>query len=310
MLLRLSLSLSLLILLTSCKLMHLTTPHVQEEPQQGPITNFTRIQVIGNIDVNLHTSNSNPGVSLQGDPQDVAQVKMIVNHGILRISLGEDYPKFGRVHADIRTHYMTAFAYKGKGTVIGENLQAGYLDLLLANQGKTVLTGSMTVHHLTVMGSGYTKIDGIKGDELAIKMAGNPRVQLHGIIDVASLKIDGRGRLSMYWIKSNTLKIRAREQSFIQMAGRVQMLDLELWDQARFNGQYLRGTRVFAKTHGDAIADIAAVKRQHTLALDNSNIYFHEIPDMKADFMGDNGSVLDLREWELPFMEEVNQYNR
>ena len=308
MLVRTCISMLLFALLASCKMLHLTPS--QPLPQKEPITAFTRVHVHGNIDVNLYTGNAYPGVSLAGDKQDVAQIRMRVKHGILQISLAEDYPKHGRVHADIRTHYLTSFAYKGCGTIIGENIHTGYLDLLLANQGKTILQGSMTLHNLTVSGSGFTKITGIKGDHLQIKMIGKPHVQLNGIMDAESLNIQGGGWLSMYWIKTDTLNIRARNDAFIQIAGTVKVLDLELWDKARFNGHYLRGTRIFAKTHGESIADIAASKRQHTLATDNSNIYFHEIPDMKADFMGDNGSVLDLREWELPFMEEVSRYNR
>lgn len=289
--------------------MHHATP--ASTATKEPITAFTRVQVDGNIDINLYTGSNHPGVSLEGNPQDIAQIHMKVRNGILYINLTKDYPKYGaRVHADIRTRYLTAFRYKGRGTIVGENIHTGYLDLNLTNAGKTILQGSITLNHLTVTGAGFTKISGITSHDLIIKMAGNPKVELHGLINTKLLAVKGRGWLSLYWLNSDDITIRAREQAFIQIAGRAKVLDVELWDKARFNGHYLRAARIFAKTHNQSIADISASKRQHTLATDSSNIYFHELPDMKTDFMGDNGSVLDLRDWELIAREEVNRYNQ
>lgn len=310
MLVRVFLLISMIFLLASCKTMHPST-HASSPTTKEPLTAFTRVHVDGNIDINLYTGSTHPGVSLEGNPQDIAQIHMTVRNGTLYISLTHDYPKYGaRVHADIRTRYLTAFVYKGRGTIVGENLHTGYLDLNLANSGKTILQGSITLNHLTVMGPGFTKISGITSHDLTIKMAGNPRVELHGVINTKVLTVKGRGWLSLYWLKSDDITIRAREQAFIQIAGSAKVLDVELWDKARFNGHYLRASRIFAKTHGQAIADISASKRQHTLATDASNIYFHELPDMKTDFMGDNGSVLDLRDWELAAREEITRYNQ
>ena len=103
------------------------------------------------------------------------------------------------------------------------------------------------------------------------------------------------GRLSLYWVKSRELTIRARGKSFIQLAGVVDKLDVELWGQAHFGGRYLRAMRSFVKTHNQSVAEISAVKRQHTLASDTSDIHFYNIPTMKADFMANNGAVLDMR---------------
>jgi hypothetical protein len=52
------------------------------------------------------------------------------------------------------------------------------------------------------------------------------------------------------------------------------------------------------------------VEAQHALAKGSSNIYFYDLPDMKADFMAENGSILDLREWERPFFREGSHLNQ
>lgn len=300
----------LIISLISCSRMHHTT-HVpiQTNPQNRVMPAFNRVQVDGNIDVTLNTGAPNPRALLHGDPTDLAHVKMSVKYGLLHIEVDNGYPHHGAMHVDIHTHYLNAFKYTGKGTIIGTNLHSRLLDLSIANKGSTRLQGQIAVHNLTIVGPGYTQIKGITGQMLNIKIKGNARVQLAGMIDATSLNIKD-GWLSLYWVDSKALRIRARGHSFVQMAGRVQTLDIELWDKARFNGRYLRGSYVFTKTHNESIADINVLKRRHSLATDTSNIYFHNLPDMKTDFMAYNGSVLDLREWYVRGREEPTRYNR
>ena len=296
--------------LTGCKI-PFSTPSRQTPPNaNGPMPSFTRVAIDGNIDVSLHTGCARPHVLLRGDAKDKSAVQMTVNHRLLRLSLRKSDPHHDRVHADICTHYLTHWTYHGTGTVVGSNIRSGMLDATIDNQGSTVLQGQMALRNLTITGTGFTEINGITGPGLTIKVSGKPRVQLAGVMDVVALNMKGNGWLSLHWIKSKSLKIRARGNGFVQMAGVVDILDIELWDKARFNGRYLRGDHVFAKTHDFAVADISVIKRQHTLALNSSNIYFHNIPDLKADFMANAGAVLDLREWELPFMEEHTRYNR
>ena len=104
--------------------------------------------------------------------------------------------------------------------------------------------------------------------------------------------------------------VRARDQSFIQLAGAVGKLDVELWGKACFRGRYLRADRAFVKTHDVSVAEISAVKRQHTLANDASDIHFYNVSTMKADFMGFDGAVLDMRDLGLPFTQEYTRYNK
>ena len=308
---RLSLLVCFIMALTGCKIPCITpSPHPAQKPK-GPMPSFTRVIVDGDIDVTLHTGCTRPNVTLRGNEHDKATVLMTVNYGLLRLKLPKtkSKPNHDRVHADICTHYLTHWTYRGTGTVVGSNIRSGMLDATIDNQGSTVLQGQIALRHLIIKGSGFTQINGITGHGLTISVFGKPRIQLAGIINVVALNMHGGGWLSLHWLKSQVLKIRAHDAAFIQMAGLADILDVELWDTARFNGRYLRGAHVFAKTHDRAIADISVTKRQHTLALDTSNIYFHNFPDMKADFMANNGAVLDLREWELPFMEEQTRYN-
>jgi hypothetical protein len=288
-----------LLSLTSCAHLRATAP---TEPNT-PITYFTQVQVDGNLDVSLHTGAPRSQVILHGDARDKPEVKMRVAHGVLYVHVERGFPHFARMNVDIYTHYLTSFTYVGSGTIVGRNLQSKGLDISITNRGKTTLEGQLTLRHLSIKGSGLTQINGINGHALRVKLAGKPRVQLGGNVDINAIEAKDKSWLSLYWINSRVLKIRERGQAVIQLAGIAEILDIELWDSAHFNGRYLRSTRVFAKTHDNAVADLSVIKRQHTLAMDSSNIYYHTAPDMKANFMADNGAVLDFYEWERPFME-------
>lgn len=299
----------LILSLISCSRMHHTTHSpATVTPSNLVMPMFNRVQIDGDIDVTLYTGATKPNVHLQGDPTDLAHVKMSVKYGLLLITVDKGFPHHGAMHVDIQTRYLNAFKYVGHGTIIGNNLRSTLLDLSIANKGSTMLDGQLAVRNLTIIGPGYTQIKGITGQMLKIKIKGNAHVQLAGKMDATSLNITD-GWLSLYWIDSEALKIRARGHSFIQMAGRVQTLDVELWDNARFNGRYLRGSYVFTKTHNESIADVNVLKRRHSLATDTSNIYFHNLPDFRTDFMARAGSVLDLREWDVKGREEPTRYN-
>ena len=309
-----SISLVFLILsLTNCSRLHETgsmAPPMQGGPQAQTTEPFTRVIVKGNIDVALYTGDTHPRVILHGDPRSMPDVQATVRNGLLYINVGKGSPHFGRVRAEIRTHYLTLFDYQGAGKVTADKLQSGMLDLSIDNSGETIINGKISLRKLLVAGSGYTQINGITGQTCQIKLSGKPHLRLSGIINLSSLNMSGDSAISLYWVKSNVLKIRAKDKAYIQMAGIVGTLDMELQGSARFNGRYLRGTDVFAKTYDHSVADICVTKTQHTLASNSSNIYFHNLPKMKADFMACNGSVLDMREWEVANMQEYTRYNR
>ncbi len=303
-----SISLILLILsLTNCKT---TSIPAQDNMQTRTAGSFTHVQVEGDIDVTLYTGDAKRRVILHGNQQGFPFVEININNGLLQVTKRKAPGSIGRVSVEIPVRYITSFTYKGTGTITGKNLQSGWLDLSIHNKGNTTLDGKIKLHRLDVSGSGRSRITGITGSLNQIKTSGNARVQLGGEMHITSLHASGNSWISLYWVQGDVLRVRAKNNAFIQIAGTANTLDVALKDHARFNGRYMRGTDVFVKTFDHAVADISAVKTQHTLASDTSNIYFHHLPDMKADFMACDGSVLDMREWELPNLQEYTRYNR
>jgi hypothetical protein len=310
----------LLFLLSGC-VAHRAPTRVEHVPQgytqrAETLAPFSAVVINAPVHVNLHnTSSSRSGVVLHGYANDLAQFHVRSEQGVLfinfgRAHVGKQYHLRGDVTVDISMQVLRRFTYKGKGIVTGHHIQTSDLDMHIQNPEKTSFDGQLHLHHLTVIGPGYTEMDGISGSDVNITLRKNPKVQLTGMAKLASLDINGKAIFSFYWVKSDTLRLRARGNPRIQLAGTAERLDVELWGNTQFHGRYLRARRVFAKTHDHAIAEIATLSRQHTLALDASDIYFYNLPTMRTDFMAKNGAVLDMRDWELAMEQEYTRYNK
>jgi len=271
--------------------------HGVSVPQIRTLPAFTRVDVRGLINVNLHTGDSASRVMLRGDPRDLTDLKTRVVNGTLYVTLGKGYPHYSQVVVDVYSRYLVGFSYHGRGTVTGTNLNSNGLDLLIDNKGSTSLQGHLVLRKLNVVHSGSTQLIGVSGRDLQATISGTAKVQVVGVVDAASFQVKDHGWLSMYWVKTSSLMVRGKDSGFIQLAGIVDRLDVELWNQAHYNGRYLRAEQAFVKTHNYSLAEISVLKHQHTLASDASNIYFYNIPETSADFMAFSGSVLDMREW-------------
>ena len=305
----------LLILLTSFIMSCAKTPPslppaVNKSQQVRPVSAFNQVMVGGQLNVNLRTGYSKSQVILHGDPRDLAQITTLVKNNVLQVTPQQGFPQFGKVSAEIRTHFLNSFIYNGAGNITGKNITSGLLDLNLTNRGRTELGGSINLHRLEVHGPGYTELTGIKSQNLQLVMTGKARVQLSGVVTMSNLNLNSDGWLGLHWIKSDLLTIRARGNTFIQLGGVANKLDVELWGKAHFNGRYLRSKVTFVKTHDRSVAEITTLDRQHTFSTDASDIYFYKIPELKADFMAYNGATLDMRDWNNPLMNEYDRYNK
>ena len=293
---RLYLLLCIVLFISACQQVYEQPSNVPMNPiqQYREVSEFTRVAVTGDLNVNLHTGYAHPQVILRGDPRDLAFIKTEVRNGGLYVALDSSYPLYGKVTIDINGHYLNAFAYHGAGIIKGMRLNTGLMDVNINNQGNTTLQGNVGLRKLTINGSGFTDIIGIHSPYLQIELLGKTSVRLTGMANVADITMDDASKLSLDWIKSRSLVVRGKKEAIIQLAGIVGKLQLELWGNAHFNGGYLRAQEVFVKTHNQSIAEIAPVKLQHTLASDESDIRFYNHPAMETDFMIKQGAVLDF----------------
>lgn len=303
-------------LLSACTHHHTSTSSLPVQTksysvyQKRALQPFSQVDVQGRINIHLHTGYKKPEVILTGDARDLAQVKTELNGTTLYIQIGNSYPRYGAVNAEVRGMVLNRFSYKGVGTIKGYKLHTRFLELYLDNQGTTELSGLIGLQILQVSGNGLTSISGINSQDLRVRLMGNPKVKLNGYVSLAKLNVEDGGWLSLYWVRGNHLTVTAKKTARIQLAGAVNRLEVELSGQAQFKGRYLRAQRSFVRTHDRSVAEISSVNHQSDLATDASDIYYFNIPNTRADFMAYKGSVLDMRPWSEDDLEEFTRYNK
>lgn len=271
---------------------------------------FTQIEVEGDVNVQLHTGYRQPRIILRGSPSDLKALTAEVTQGTLRIVRASNEPHPRPIQVEIRSRHLNALRYQGNGRIKGERLRSSLLDLAIENAGQTTLGGHLALRNVEICGSGAATIKDIRSNQLRLKLNGSAKVKLIGVTNLTHLSAREQTNLSLHWVKSKHLVVRAYEQAQVQLAGVADTMDVKLYDESCFNGRYLRAKRAFVKTFGKSVAQISALSRQHTLASDFSDIQFYALPEMRADFMAFDGSVLDSRDFRSPFLEQQDRYNK
>jgi hypothetical protein len=279
--------------------------------QSKNLASFESVDVEGVINVNLHTGYKKPRIILHGDTRDLIQVRSFVKHRTLYLVLGNGFPQFGPVTADVQGYQLRKLRYKGAGSIRGNRIHSSSLDLDINNQGTTQLAGDMVLNELRITNSGLVQLSGIRSPRLRVTIKGNSRVELQGVAYIARLSIDGNASLSLYWLRGQSLHVKAKKGATLQLAGVVDRLEVELWDKSRFKGRYLRARRAFVKTHGKSVAEIMALHHQSSLSTDASDIYYYRVPKKtRADFMAMDGSTLNMQEWFEYDEHPITRYNK
>lgn len=299
-----------IILLLCSLLFQSVCSHASPRTQTWLFPAFTSVNVVGDINLKLHTGSRNPSVVVSAEQEVLDKIQLNVIVGVLTISLKNPKPQDGPVTVDIQSRYLNELIYHGKGTITGDRLQANLERAVIDNRGTTVLKGTVLLGYLEVLGGGDTQISGVTSRRLHVKMSGKSKLRLTGIVALKRLDMKDASWFSLSWEKSTTLVVRACDKAYIEIAGIVNRLDAEIWNHAQFNARYLRARRAFMKTHDYSVAHIAVTHHQHTLATDASDIRFYNLPEMKTDFLSYDGAVLDMRAFSTAFVEEPTPYNK
>lgn len=267
---------------------------------------FQRLMVEGNI--NLFLKTGKPRVEAYGFSQDVRELEVGVKQDTLYVRAS---PKMQRqLCVTVYVPKLQGFAYRGHGRIDASHIRTEGLQLSINNDGNTILGGNIRLSQVRLAGPGLVRINNLQATDLRLLMGNDAKLAVTGVIRLRTLTVGGYGSLHMYWIDSPNLTVRAKGKTRVSLAGVVNKLDVELWADAIFNARYLRARSAFIKTHERSVASITTLAKQHALALDASNIYFYEIPEMKASFMAKQGSILDMRDWSLPELKDYDRFNK
>ena len=265
---------------------------------------FHGVLVKGDITVRLHHTNGLPYAVMKGAQSDLTYAEFKIDKDILKICIGKGYPKLANIVVDVWVNDLLVLKQYGVSHISGHHLYSSGLHLMAKGSVPVNLSGNLKVDVVLAMKQSTVELSGIHSKHLVLDIRHAAQVQLSGVVGVCKLNMSDDSHLRLHWMNTNTLKLLLKDRAHIEIAGQVMVLDLEMFDESYFAGRYLRANRVFVKTHQQSVAEVSAVRSQHTYALDQSHIDFFNVPLMKTDFMVENAAVLDLREWTMPYGQE------
>jgi hypothetical protein len=281
-----------------------TVPQVKQQ-MVAPIViaenmqEFTKVNIDGKIDVNIHVGNNFHKIVFHGVQPDITSTERNVKYGELFIKLGKNLPKYGYIKVDIYMRKMTAFTYNGSGNIFAGGISSNCIDINIDNDKNANFAGSFGLGYAKFSNFGYYKIQGVHGCATNLTIQDNAKVEITGHSNLANLTMGDDSQLSLYRVSSKSIKIKLKDNARVQLSGVTETLNDEQWDKSRLDSRNLISQISFVKTHDYSQAYIAALRNQHTLAKDKSNIYYYYLPENHTNFMAKDGSVLDMREWHL-----------
>lgn len=206
------------------------------------------------------------------------------------------YPQLGPVRMTVYVAKLRRLTYKGFGSVRASDLTSTTMSLHLENHGPVHLSGkNFGIERLYLSGTGEVKIEGTKSYNLVLDAWGNERINIAGEVRINHIILGNRVHLTLWWINSHDLMIRLYQMARLDIAGMADLLDAHVTGGAWLNARYLRTQESFIKSYQRSRVDIQTSTAQHTLAVGQSNIYFHDQPYFYANFMDGAGSVLDMQ---------------
>lgn len=257
-----------------------------------PIASASKVLIKGRVNLDLHTGYKQSILLLKGDANTLASV-MINQSAASTIAISSNSP----VHAELRLNKLDSLHYVGNGTITGNKIQAQALQLYINNPGRTQLSGRIILRELVITGGGNVTLQGVLANSLAITVQDHSHLTLSGALNIRNLNIGGDSFINISGMRSTHLSLLGRDHVHITLAGMAKLLEINLWDYAECDARNMYTTRAFVKTHDHSAAKINIKARQHALALDASDIYFYHKAQMQTNLMGNNGAVLDLKDW-------------
>lgn len=274
------------------------------------VPKFDKLLIDGNINVELHSGYTRPSITLIGDPRDLIPLMTKVEKHTLVLYAGAGIPDYAPIKIIVKGRYIHEIKLKNNARIKGLSLKVNHLELDVEDHSSAHLGGYLMANRINIKDHGSVKLTGVKSKHLQICLKDHANLKINGKANIDSLEAGGNSHFSIAWVDSWNLKAKVTGHAYVQLAGVVNKLDACIYDNAHWNGRFLRSRRTYMKTFDKALARISAVNKQHTLALGKSNIYFYNLSTYRTDFMAMDGSVLDMRTWEMRAKNDYDHYNK
>lgn len=217
-------------------------------------TNFSGIDVSGNIIVTLHSASKHTRSRVIIRAKNPYVIDATVTNHILHLRKAAGSGA-GKVKVSIRLYQLKKLIATGNAVIKGKNIR---------------------VKHLTIRAGDYS------------------RVTLDGMVGLDQLSIMGNAKVNIRWVNSDNLAVRGFGDARAVLAGSVQHLQMRLFDQSRFDGTYLRAHQVWAETHDSSTTKVLAIDSLRAFASGESNLYFYKAPKQVTRDARGEANILQL----------------
>ena len=160
------------------------------------LNNFTSIILLGSIDVNIKTSESNNCVVV-ADDNLIPYIKTEVVNNKLNISLNESYSSEEKLVVNINTPNYDEVSLSGSGNINILDFKNNNLSLNISGSGNITGNGEVETLVVKINGSGNLMSKDIKSKSATITINGSGDAEFFAS-DSISAKINGSGNIKYF----------------------------------------------------------------------------------------------------------------
>ena len=160
------------------------------------LNNFTSIILLGSIDVNIKTSESNNCVVV-ADDNLIPYIKTEVVNNKLNISLNESYSSEEKLVVNINTPNYDEVSLSGSGNINILDFKNNNLSLNISGSGNITGNGEVETLVVKINGSGNLMSKEIKSKSATITINGSGDAEVFAS-DSISAKINGSGNIKYF----------------------------------------------------------------------------------------------------------------
>ena len=160
------------------------------------LNNFTSIILLGSIDVNIKTSESNNCVVV-ADDNLIPYIKTEVVNNKLNISLNESYSSEEKLVVNINTPNYDEVSLSGSGNINILDFKNNNLSLNISGSGNITGNGEVEILVVKINGSGNLMSKEIKSKSATIIINGSGDAEVFAS-DSISAKINGSGNIEYF----------------------------------------------------------------------------------------------------------------
>ncbi len=179
----------LIIGLLALSLIVLSFSYKTNEKVTREVDDFSKIGISVGADLYL-TQGAPQKIVIEGDKDDIDNIKTVVTNGVLEISKRKDFSYLGKVKIYITVQKLSELSLAGSGNVFAES---------------TIKNKELT---LSIAGSGNMNFKKLEVDKLEVEIAGSGNVNLAGTnVEAGSISIAGSGDVKAQGLGIDKLSI-------------------------------------------------------------------------------------------------------